>query len=168
MCGRYTYFPGEFADLRIRWNLDGELPFFTNRYNICPSQQVPVVIAAEGRNRLAALRWGLIPSWSKDEKIGSKMINARAESLIEKPSFNSLIEARRCLILSNGFYEWRKAGARKVPVYIYLKSQEPFAFAGLWEIWRKPDGNRLASCTIITCGANELIAPIHNRMPVIL
>ena len=168
MCGRYTYFPAEFADLRVRWNLEGDPPFFANRYNICPGQNVPVVIQARARNRLGAMRWGLIPSWAKDEKIGYKMINARVETLTEKPSFRWLVESRRCLILSNGFYEWRKDGTRKAPVFIYLKTKAIFAFAGLWELWHKADGERLASCTILTCGANELMAPIHNRMPVIL
>ena len=104
----------------------------------------------------------------KDEKIGYKMINARVETLAEKSSFKPLLETRRCLLLSNGFYEWRKDGAGKAPVFIYLKTKAIFAFAGLWELWRKADGERLASCTILTCAANELMAPIHNRMPVIL
>lgn len=168
MCGRYTYFPKEFADLRVRWNLDNDPSLFAARYNICPGQEVPVIIHSHGNNRIGPMRWGLVPSWAKDEKIGYKMINARSESLTERPAFKELVERRRCLILTSGFYEWRRDGAGKVPYFIYLKNQEPFAFAGLWDMWRKRDGERLATCTIVTCGANEIMQPLHPRMPVIL
>jgi len=110
----------------------------------------------------------LIPSWAKDPVIGSRMINARAESLAEKPSFRSAFRRRRCLVLADGFYEWRKDGARKTPMYIKLASGRPFAFAGLWENWFSPDGSNILSCTIITTQPNTLMEPIHNRMPVIL
>jgi putative SOS response-associated peptidase YedK len=114
------------------------------------------------------MRWGLIPSWAKDQSIGSRMINARAETLSEKPSFRDAFRKRRCLVVADGFYEWQKVAGRKRPMRIVLQTGEPFAFAGLWESWRDPEGTTVRSCTIITTGPNSLIEPIHNRMPVIL
>jgi putative SOS response-associated peptidase YedK len=114
------------------------------------------------------MQWGLIPSWAKDPSIGNKMINARAETLTEKPSFKRLIGKRRCLVVADGFYEWAKQGRGKMPMRFVLKSGEPFAFAGLWDRWKKPDGGPLDSFTIITTQANDLLKPIHDRMPVIL
>jgi putative SOS response-associated peptidase YedK len=114
------------------------------------------------------MHWGLIPSWAKDPSIGNQMINARAESLTEKPAFKDLGRSRRCIIPADGFYEWRKEGKRKVPMWVYLKTKQPFAFAGLWDVWRKPDGKRVESFTIITTEPNELVRPVHNRMSVIL
>jgi len=115
-------------------------------------------------------KWGLIPSWSKDPSIGDRMINARAESLAEKPSFRNAYRRRRCLILADGFYEWKQNPGMKSkqPMYIRLKDNQPFAFAGLWELWNSPDGAEIRSCTIITTQPNALLEPIHNRMPVIL
>ncbi|MBM4262365.1 MAG: SOS response-associated peptidase [Deltaproteobacteria bacterium] len=168
MCGRYGYFPSNFADLRVRWNLDNDPSLFAARYNICPGQDVPVIINSHGSNRIGPMRWGLVPSWAQDEKIGYKMINARSESLAERPAFKELLERRRCLIPSTGFYEWRQGEAGKVPYFIYLKNQEPFAFAGLWDLWRKRDGSKLATCTIVTTAANPMMQPLHPRMPVIL
>jgi putative SOS response-associated peptidase YedK len=134
------------------------------------------VVANDGQNKIDFFVWGLIPSWAKDPAIGAKMINARAETLAEKPSFKTAYKRRRCLVLTDGFFEWRvahpsKGGSRggvKTPMYIQLKSQEPFAFAGLWESWRSGEGDHILSCAIITTQPNELMAPIHNRMPVIL
>jgi putative SOS response-associated peptidase YedK len=139
------------------------------RYNIAPSQPVAVV-PNDGQMKLDFYVWGLIPSWAKDPSIGSRMINARGETLAEKPSFRSAFRRRRCLIPANGFYEWQQAPGRKtkIPMYIRLKSGEPFAFAGLWESWNAPDGSNVLSCTIITTTPNSLLEPIHNRMPVIL
>lgn len=137
------------------------------RYNIAPTQPV-AVIANDGKNRIEYFTWGLIPSWAKDLSMGSKMINARAETLAEKPAFRAAYKRRRCLILADGFFEWRKDGAGKTPMYIHMQSGEPFAFAGLWEVWHSPDGSEIPSCTIITTEPNSLMAPIHNRMPVIL
>ena len=116
------------------------------------------------------MRWGLIPSWAKDPSIGNRMINARAETVAEKPAFRSAVRRRRCLVLADGFYEWRRvAGGRtKRPMRIVLKTGEPFAFAGLWETWRDPAGGRIQSCAIVTTKANDLLKPIHDRMPVIL
>jgi len=115
------------------------------------------------------MRWGLIPSWAKDPSIGNKMINARCETLAEKPSFRNAFQKRRCLILADGFYEWQQIpNGRSVPYYFTLKDHSPFVFAGLWESWNSPTGQPLQTCTIITCPPNELVAPIHDRMPVIL
>jgi putative SOS response-associated peptidase YedK len=120
--------------------------------------------------RLDLLRWGLIPSWAKEESIGSRMINARAETLAEKASFKRLLNSRRCLIVADGFYEWmQEPGSKaKTPMYIRLKDDEPFAFAGLWDSWKNPAGEQIRTCTIITTEPNELMARIHNRMPAIL
>jgi len=143
------------------------------RYNIAPTQDVIAVINNESLH-LDMLRWGLIPSWSKEENVGSRMINARAETLAEKPSFKRLLHGKRCLVVTDGFYEWRqesgtKSGPKsKTPMYITLKNKEPFAFAGLWDSWRSPDGQQIRTCTIVTTEPNELLATIHNRMPAIL
>ena len=168
MCGRYDYHPKEFADLRIRWNLDRDLPLFKPRYNIAPGQQAPVAANLDGVTACQLFQWGLVPSWAKDHSIGHTMINARAETLTEKPSFRPLLGKRHCLVLANGFYEWRREGKQKVPMRFKLKSGEPFAFAGLWDSWKKPDGNLLLTYTIITTEPNEVTRPIHNRMPVML
>ncbi len=139
------------------------------RYNIAPTQPV-AVIPNTGDNTLSMYKWGLIPSWSKDPAIGDRMINARAESLAEKPSFRNAYRRRRCLVLADGFFEWQQnpASKSKQPMYIRLKGSQPFAFAGLWELWHSPDGSEIRSCTIITTQPNSLLEPIHNRMPVIL
>lgn len=142
------------------------------RYNVAPTQPVAVV-PNNGHNRMEFFVWGLIPSWSKDTKIATKLINARAETLAEKPSFRSAFKRRRCLIFADGFFEWRKDDAKtKTPMYIRVADSDgqivPFAFAGLWEVWHSPYGDEIPSCTIITTEPNELMAEIHNRMPVIL
>lgn len=111
---------------------------------------------------------GLVPSWAKDISIGNRMINARAETLAEKPSFRRLLNIRRCLVLADGFYEWRKEGKGKVPMWFKLKTSEPFVFAGLWDVWKKADGEMLRTYTVVTTEPNEVLAPIHNRMPVML
>ena len=167
MCGRFgaTF---NYHQLKVLWNLRGEFADFGPRYNIAPSQEVPVILRNESRNEIKPMRWGLVPSWAQDHSIGQRMINARSETLLEKPSFKYLVTTRRCLVPADGFYEWRRQGNRKVPMWIHLKNREPFAFAGLWDCWRDPaDGNVLYSFTIITTEANALLRPIHNRMPVI-
>lgn len=137
------------------------------RYNIAPTQEILALITDNQGRRLETLRWGLIPHWAKDPT--QKLINARAETLFEKPSFRDAVQRRRCLILADGFYEWRQTPqGKKTPVYVRLKSKEPFGFAGLWETWQSPDGQTLKTCTIITTKPNELLKPIHNRMPVIV
>ena len=169
MCGRFTA-TFEFSDIRVRWNLDCDLPHYTPRFNVAPetSPNIPVIIRQKGVNKCRPMQWGLIPSWAKDPTIGNRMINARAESLIEKPAFKDLVGSRRCIIPADGFYEWRKEGRRKVPMWVHLKSKKPFALAGLWDVWRKPDGKKIESFTIITTEPNELIETLHNQMPAIL
>jgi putative SOS response-associated peptidase YedK len=160
----------QFSDIRVRWNLDRDLPEYTPRFNVAPetSPTIPVIIRHLGSNECRLMQWGLIPSWAKDPTIGNQTINARAESLTEKPAFKHLVGSRRCIIPADGFYEWRKEGKRKVPMWVYFKTKEPFGLAGLWDVWRKPDGRRVESFTIITTEPNELVRPVHNRMPVIL
>ena len=167
MCGRFSLWV-QFGDL-LKAFPDFEFPeALPPRYNIAPTQQVAVV-PNDGEKEVRFFHWGLIPFWAKDAKIGSRMINARAESLAEKPTFRVPYRKRRCLILADGFYEWYKEpGSRfKTPMYIRLASGDPFAFAGLWDVWR-PDENPVYSCTIITTEPNELVGSIHNRMPAIL
>ncbi len=137
------------------------------RYNIAPTQTV-IVVGDDGQRYLTQMQWGLIPSWSKDPAIGNRMINARAETLAVEPAFRGALRTRRCLVAADGFYEWQQRGRGKQPIYITLKSREPFGFAGLWDTWTSPDGEEIKSCTIITTEANELLRPIHDRMPVIL
>lgn len=145
-------------------------PLFNPRYNIAPSQPV-VAIRIEPdttTRRLVQLRWGLIPSWAKDTKIGNQCINAKAETVAEKPAFRAAFKNRRCLVIATGFYEWQRQGPVKQPMWIGLRSKQPFAFAGLWEHWTPAEGDSLETCTIITTEPNKLMASIHNRMPVIL
>jgi putative SOS response-associated peptidase YedK len=137
------------------------------RFNVAPTQSV-IVVNDTGQRRLVAMRWGLIPSWAKDPAIGNRLINARAETVAQKPAFRAALKKRRCLIPADGFYEWQKRGNFKQPVRIVLKSREPFGFAGLWERWESADGEEVLSCTIITTEANDLLKPVHDRMPVIL
>lgn len=143
------------------------------RYNIAPTQAVAAVrrSASTGERELAMLHWGLVPAWSKDAKMAGAMINARAETVAEKPAFRSAFASRRCLVLADGYFEWKKVGKTKQPYYIRLRDERPFAFAGLWEAWRplgSLEGAPFESCTIVTTSANDLTAPLHERMPVIL
>ncbi len=165
MCGRFTLHV-DIKTVAEQFGVPATLET-SPRYNVAPTQEV-VSIMRNGASHLALLRWGLIPSWAKDESIGSRMINARAETLAEKPSFKGLLRSKRCLIIADGFYEWKKENGFKTPMYITLKNGEPFAFAGLWDQWKSPDGQPIRSCTIITTGPNELVASIHDRMPAIL
>lgn len=165
MCGRFVLAADGNA-IQQQFNLT-ETPTIEARYNIAPTQPVAVITNAEP-TALTYHRWGLIPSWAKDPSIGSRMINARAETAHEKPSFRSAFKRRRCLIPASGFYEWTKRDSGKVPMYIHLDDHAPFAFAGLWEVWHSPDGGEIHSCTILTTEPNDLIKPLHNRMAVIL
>jgi putative SOS response-associated peptidase YedK len=169
MCGRYTL-KAEKEEMEKAFDAKVEsadaLPF---RFNIAPTQFVPVVRHLEAENFLSAMKWGLIPSWAKDEKIGNKMINARAETIAEKPAFRSAFKSRRCIVPASGFYEWKKLERGKQPFYFHLKNKPVFGFAGLWEEWRDDEtGEILETCTIITTEANEVLLPVHDRMPVIL
>lgn len=170
MCGRFsqTQTPEAIAQaFQV-----AEVPALNPRYNIAPTQPVVTVLQPpdnKGR-QLRMMRWGLIPSWAKDAKIGSKLINARAETVAEKPSFRSAFRKRRCLVVADGFYEWQQQAPKqpKQPFYFRLQDGYPFAFAGLWEYWQSPEGEEIQSCTFLTTQANELMRPIHNRMPVIV
>ena len=149
-----------------------EVPPFTPRFNIAPSQPVPVVRLApqqpQPQRELVWLRWGLIPSWAKDPAIGTRMINARAETVAEKPAYRAALRRRRCLVAADGFYEWQRTGKGKQPYFIRMRDDRPFALAGLWEAWEGPDHSSIESCTLLTTEPNELLRPIHDRMPVIL
>jgi putative SOS response-associated peptidase YedK len=166
MCGRFAFYSPREAVLAV---FGVELPFdVLPRYNVAPSQLVAAIRAgATGEPEGAQLRWGLVPFWAKDPAIGNRMINARAETLADKPAFRNAWRKRRCVILANGFYEWRKVGAGKIPYYIARDDGQPIAFAGLWERWEKSEAP-LETCTIITTNANRTLRDIHDRMPVIL
>ena len=172
MCGRFTQTQSGKA-VAAAFDLP-EVPTLEPRYNIAPSQPVLAVTAADALNgasqrELRAFQWGLVPSWAKDPKIGNRMINARSETVAEKPSFRAAFKRRRCLIVADGFYEWQKtSGSTKQPFHIHLDDHRVFGFAGLWEHWESGDGSLLETCTILTTAPNELMASIHNRMPVIL
>ncbi len=170
MCGRFTLqTPSEtiasmFFELRF--------PNLSPRYNIAPTQQVTCIRnSPSNQHEVAQLRWGLVPSWSRDLKIGARMINARGETVADKPSFRTPFKRRRCLVLADGFYEWKKMGKEKQPYYITLHDHRPFAMAGLWDTWKDksdPESERVETCTVITTQANEMMQPLHDRMPVIL
>ena len=168
MCGRFSLFaPGELIAQQFGVIVDHDIE---PRYNIAPTQPVAAIrLTQDGAEReFTYLKWGLIPSWAKDPKIGSRMINARSETAAEKPSFRAAFKRRRCLIPATGFYEWQRLEDSKQPMFIYAEDGSSFGLAGLWEIWYAPDGSSVQSCTILTTEPNELMTPIHNRMPVII
>ncbi|MFP3510545.1 SOS response-associated peptidase [Peribacillus sp. SIMBA_075] len=168
MCGRFTLFT-DIEEIKDRFDIQGSFDEeYQFSYNIAPSHSVLSVINDGTRNRLGYLRWGLIPFWAKDEKVGYKMINARAESIAEKASFKNAYKKKRCLIIADSFYEWKKGPERKIPMRIKLKNHAPFGMAGLWESWKSPEGINIYSCSVITTVPNELMTSIHDRMPVIL
>ncbi|MGF9698850.1 SOS response-associated peptidase [Paenibacillus sp. MABNR03] len=168
MCGRFTIVdPIEELMDRYMASISDGFEYQPN-YNAAPMQYIPAIIGSKQGNRLGSLRWGLVPAWAKDDKIGNKMINARAETIDTKPSFKHLISSKRCIIPTNGFYEWKKEGTHNQPLRILLKDESIFSLAGLYDIWADPEGNKLSTCTIITTEPNELMSGIHNRMPVIL
>lgn len=168
MCGRFTLTIDP-ADLQEAFSEYNFPPQFSSRFNIAPSQPV-LAIPNDGQSHADFFLWGLIPSWAKDTAIGNRLINARSETLDQKPSFRGGFKYKRCAILADGFYEWKTQAVTKskVPYFIRLKDMQVFAFAGLWDEWHAPDGSLIKSCAIITTRPNELMAPIHNRMPVIL
>ena len=168
MCGRFAL-KAPPRSIQEHFHLP-EIPDISPRYNVAPSQSVAVIrqFPQHPLPQLDILRWGLIPGWASDMKIGYRMINARGETLEQKPSFRTAYKKRRCLVAADGFYEWSHAGGQKQPFYVHLKSGAVFGFAGLWESWNNPEGGILESCTIITTAANALIGKIHDRMPVIL
>ena len=168
MCGRFTLatapeIVAEFFELTA-------VPDLSPRYNIAPTQSAPAILLTPelAQRVFRPLRWGLIPGWAKDPTIGNRMINARAETAAEKPAFRSAFRQRRCLVVSDGFYEWKKGPGRKQPFYIRMRDDRPFAFAGLWEHWEADDGTGIDSCALLTTQPNNVLRPIHDRMPVIL
>ncbi len=166
MCGRYAITSAPEAIRRLFGY--AEQPNFPLRYNIAPTQPVPIVRLDEGRRRFALVRWGLIPSWVKDPRSFALLINARGEALNDKPAFRNAMRRRRCLFPADGFYEWRRAGERRTPYYVRLRSGGPMAFAGLWETWMGPNGEEMETAAIVTTRANRALAAIHDRMPAIV
>ena len=166
MCGRYTIIASPEA-LRALFGY-AEQPNFPPRYNVAPTQPIAIVRLVEGKRQFALVRWGLLPSWVKDPKTFTLLINARGETAAEKPAFRAAMKRRRCLIPADGFYEWQAAGERKRPFYVHAKSGAPLAFAGLWETWTGPNGEELETAAIVTTRANRTLSPIHERMPVIV
>ncbi|NJL10231.1 MAG: SOS response-associated peptidase [Calothrix sp. SM1_7_51] len=170
MCGRYT------LHKKIQTIADGchlqKVPDTEPQYNIAPTQMVATILHNQlsDKREFQLLRWGLIPSWSKDQSMGSKLINARSETVTEKPSFRDAFKRRRCLVLADGFYEWQKQSGNKQPFYFCIENEnaKPFAFAGLWSKWQSPEEQQVYSCTILTTEANSLLISVHDRMPVIL
>lgn len=168
MCGRFTL--SVFPEVLTQIFEVEKIPDFKPQYNIAPTQMVLVVLYnSEGNKReIQRLRWGLIPSWAKDQSMGARLINARAETVAEKPAFRRAFKRQRCLVVADGFYEWQQQDGKKQPYYFRLSNGRPFSFAGLWEEWQSPEQERIKSCTILTTQANELLQMVHDRMPVIL
>ena len=170
MCGRFTL-RAPASVIAEQFSLF-EVPFWKPRFNIAPTQPVPVVRMApqqaEPRRQFVLMHWGLVPSWAGDPAIGHRLINARAETAADKPSFRTALRRRRCLIAADGFYEWQTVGKRRRPMFIHMRDDRPFSFAGLWESWEGAGHSALESCTILTTAANDLVRPIHDRMPVIV
>jgi putative SOS response-associated peptidase YedK len=168
MCGRYRL--SRHAEVLAVYYAEYEGLDWEARYNIAPTQNVPVIRQDGGTpiRRASLMRWGLVPHWATDTAAGARMINARAETAAEKPAFQESLERRRCLVPADGFYEWQRSARSKQPYCFEVEEREPFAFAGLWDRWRAPDGTFLESCTILTTTANRLLAEVHDRMPVIL
>lgn len=168
MCGRYTI-TVSVEQLMMHFFIDqANVPYHVPRYNVAPGQLIPAIVHDGTKNRLGELKWGLVPNWAKDAKIGYKLINARAETVREKPSYRSSFQRKRCIIPADGFYEWKQTGPNKQPMRIVLRDRSLFAMAGLYDTWIAPDGSKLSTCTIITTSPNALMQDIHDRMPVIL
>lgn len=165
MCGRFSLTAEDF-ELKERFGVEVDSGIYTPRFNAAPSQKL-AVISNENPGELSFMRWGLVPFWAKEASIGNKLINARAETITEKPSFREASRKRRCLIPANGFFEWKQSG-NKQPYFFHLKGRTLFAFAGLWEVWKDAEGRELRSFSIITTRANQTMKGIHHRMPVIL
>jgi len=169
MCGRFVQ-DIPFETIQRNFNIRTTAPDIIPNYNVAPTQEILTIIKHDNENKLEKLHWGLVPFWAKDISIGSRMINARVETVSSKPSFRNAFKNRRCLIPANAFYEWKGEKGNKKPYYVYIPSGEPFAFAGLWETWtdKGTDESVYKSCTIITTGASDSIRELHHRMPVIL
>ena len=165
MCGRFALY-SSFTAIKEYADILNEIGDLDKNFNVAPGQIIPIVIKEHGKKILEPVKWGLVPFWAKDPKIGYRMINTRAKTIAEKPSFKAAFKYRRCLIPANGFYEWKKP--EKEPYYIHLPDRELFSFAGIWEEWHHPDGTQLRTCSIITTSASKMMQNIHERMPVIL
>lgn len=166
MCGRYALRTLS-KSLAKAFGVE-EVPEYEARFNIAPTQTIAGVRQTPDGREVKFLKWGLVPSWAKDASMGAKLINARSETVTEKPSFREAFKRRRCLIPADGFYEWARAGGKKQPYFFRLRDEQPFGFAGLWDRWQGGDGAVIESCTILTTEANDMLKPVHDRMPVIL
>jgi len=166
MCGRFELHSA-FEIIARLFGLSGEARIVPTGYNIAPGRDIAIIVNDGGTNRITTCRWGFVPSWGKDLSDGYKMINARAETVAEKPSFRQAFVRHRCLVVADGFYEWKTEGEKKKPVYVHLKSGRPFGMAGLYNLWTSPEGEQVCTGTIITTDANESLKPVHDRMPVI-
>src|SRR4051794_37110414 len=162
MCGRYAIISNPEA-LR-RWFNYRQQPDFPPRYNVAPTQPIPVVRLVDGERDFALMRWGLVPAWVKDPRAFSLLIQGRGETVLEKPAFRAAMRYRRCLIPADGYYEWQREGTAKRPHYVHAKSGAPLAFAGLWETWVGPNGEQVDSVAVVTTAANRTLAPLHHRM----
>uniref|UniRef100_UPI0013E2E96A SOS response-associated peptidase n=1 Tax=Paenibacillus kobensis TaxID=59841 RepID=UPI0013E2E96A len=169
MCGRYTL-TVSLEEMMLRFMIgQSSVPYHRPKYNVAPGQLVMAIVSDGQQNRLGELKWGLVPPWADDPKIGNKMLNARAESAADKPAFREALRRKRCLVPADGFYEWQtKQDGTKQPMRIVMKDRKTFSMAGLYETWIAPDGSKLSTCTVLTTTPNGLMAPIHNRMPVLL
>ncbi len=167
MCGRFALF-SHLSQIREAFDIQQVRWEPKPSYNVAPTHEVAVVVQNDEGNSLEKMTWGLIPFWAKDPKIGSRMINARSETLSEKPSFKRPLRSQRCLVIVDGFFEWARTDHGKIPMFVRLKSHRPFGLAGLYDVWRSPQGDTVRSCTIVTTRANDFVQPIHNRMPIIL
>jgi putative SOS response-associated peptidase YedK len=166
MCGRFTQRTPK-KTLAVEFQVE-EMPEMEPRYNIAPTQDILSIRRTDDGREAVLLKWGLIPSWAKDASMGAKLINARSETVMEKPSFREAFKKRRCIIPADGFYEWQRTGGRKQPYFFRMQDEHPFGFAGLWERWKGADDQVINSCTILTTEANEILQSVHDRMPVIL
>ena len=166
MCGRFAQRSNP-KSLAREFKV-AEVPNVEARYNIAPTQDILGVVESADEREMKFFKWGLIPSWAKDAAMGARLINARSETVEEKPAFREAFKKRRCIIPADGFYEWQRTGGRKQPFFFHLRDDRPFGFAGLWDKWKSQEGKVIESCTILTTGSNEVLMPIHDRMPVIL
>jgi putative SOS response-associated peptidase YedK len=167
MCGRFELHSA-FEIIAKLFGLSGGAFTIPESFNIAPGRDIAIIVKVGAENRLALCRWGFVPSWGKDLKEGHKMINARAETVAGKPSFRQAFCRHRCLVVADGFYEWKNVGGKKVPFYIHRRDDKPFGMAGLYNLWTSPEGERVCTGAIITTGANEVVAPLHDRMPAIV
>ena len=167
MCGRFELHSA-FAIIAKLFGLTGDSVMMPTGFNIAPGQDIAIIVKVGGKNRLTTCHWGFVPSWGQDLKEGYKMINARAETVAEKPSFRQAFSRGRCLVIADGFYEWKNVGGKKTPVYVRLKSGKPFGMAGLYNLWTSPEGEQVCTSAIITTEANGIVRTVHDRMPVII